>query len=706
MNIRAHHATNNSGGEGYSLPREDLARQLFEQQVTGTVSWTELAAADRAVWRAQAEQNLHALSSLGYRIEVSADPAEVRAEADRTEALAHIAAREAEDLLGMGEPLLAYNTLQKALVDGPSNLRLRQLKGLALARSGALRRANEWLTTLRSEGHADGETLGLLARTHKDLALLLDDKSERDCRLAEAFEIYAAGYLDSKQKGKVADAYYTGINAATMAFLRDDVDTARDIAADVEVLCEEALQACGKNEDAYWPQATLAEAALILGDLTAARQRYEAAAKLAGTSYGNLSSTRHQARLLLEHEGKSTTLLDDVMRVPPVLVYTGHMIDAPGRVTPRFDPQMEEAVRVDIRARLQSLGPVAAYGSAACGTDILCLECVRELGGELHIVLPFPVERFREASVDFRPDGQWGERFERLLDDANEVLVVSEQPPVGSTSTFEYANQIMTGLAKLRSQMLDTRLQGLAVWDGTVAGGPGGTGSVVSMWQDVDVPIEHVPLAPASRKTTSVSSQSSTETVASGEGAWPFSYSVETMLFADAVGYSRLSEKQVPLFFEHYIGTIAEFNDATTHKSAHIETAGDGMYMVFDDPGTAGHYALELSELINSQDWETRGLPADLGIRVGLHCGPVFIGSDPITNLPLYTGIHTSRTARIEPITPPGQVYASSAFAAVATARNIEGMRFSYIGRTQLAKHYGVLPLYHVKRHRQMGVRR
>jgi len=33
-----------------------------------------------------------------------------------------------------------------------------------------------------------------------------------------------------------------------------------------------------------------------------------------------------------------------------------------------------------------------------------------------------------------------------------------------------------------------------------------------------------------------------------------------------------------------------------------------------------------------------------------------------------YTGSHTNRAARIEPITPPGQVYASSAFAAVAAA--------------------------------------
>ncbi len=119
--------------------------------------------------------------------------------------------------------------------------------------------------------------------------------------------------------------------------------------------------------------------------------------------------------------------------------------------------------------------------------------------------------------------------------------------------------------------------------------------------------------------------------------------------------------------------------------------------MVFDDPETAGHYALGLSDRIRREDWVNKGLPEDLNVRIALHCGPVFVGRDPITGMPLYTGNHTSRTARIEPITPPGQVYASSAFAAVAMARDINSLHFSYIGRTGLAKDYGVLPLYHVK---------
>ena len=609
------------------------------------------------------------------------------------------AAGEVENLLRMGEPLLAYDAIQQAIEKWPEDVRLRQLRGLALARSGALYRANEELQTLREAGCTDGETLGLLARTHKDLALAETRGASRDRHLAAAYEIYSDGYRESLERGVVADGYYTGINAATMALLRGDNHRARAIATQVEELCKQAI-GNGDSGDNYWAQATLAEVALILGERATARQRYATAASMAGRRYGDLSSTRHQARLLLEHLGESSDWLDEAMCLPPVLLYTGHMIDAPARSEPRFPPQMEERVRAEIRARLERIQPLAAYGSAACGADILCLECMRELGGELHIVLPFPAEDFRATSVDLRPEGRWSERFSQLLDDAKEVLVISQRPPPSGESIYEYNNLIMTGLAKLKAQMLDTSLHGIAVWDGQPAEGEGGTGSIANLWQRSGISLDHVRVGaddgPPASAQASAAPRSTSRTDAAKE-VWAFEYKIETMLFADAVGYSRLTEDQIPLFFDFYAGTVADFNRASPYKAVHVETAGDGMYMVFDDPETAGRYALGLSERIRGEDWSARGLPADLNMRIGLHCGPVFVGRDPITGMPLYTGNHTSRTARIEPITPPGQVYASSAFAAVATARGIGSLHFSYIGRTQLAKGYGVLPLYHVK---------
>jgi class 3 adenylate cyclase len=177
-----------------------------------------------------------------------------------------------------------------------------------------------------------------------------------------------------------------------------------------------------------------------------------------------------------------------------------------------------------------------------------------------------------------------------------------------------------------------------------------------------------------------------------------FSHEIKAMMFADAVGYSKMTEDQIPIFIERCLGGVAALNAQSPHRPIHTETAGDGLYMVFRSVADAGLYALALSDLIHTADWVSLGLPADLDIRIALHCGPVFCGRDPITGLEMYTGPHTSRTARIEPITPPGQVYASSAFAAVAAALGVSGMSYRYIGRTNLAKKYGSVALFHIRR--------
>jgi adenylate cyclase len=75
----------------------------------------------------------------------------------------------------------------------------------------------------------------------------------------------------------------------------------------------------------------------------------------------------------------------------------------------------------------------------------------------------------------------------------------------------------------------------------------------------------------------------------------------------------------------------------------------------------------------------------------------VYCGWNPVTQAPLYTGPHTSRAARIEPVTPPGQVYASSAFAAALLASGVDDLVMRYVGRIMLPKNYGALALYHVQ---------
>lgn len=615
-----------------------------------------------------------------------------------------LAIERAERWLRAGEPLLAYNEIQLGLDSWPDNLRLRQLQGLALARSGDTQRAHAVLSRLRDEGVRDGETLGLLARTMKDLGLGIGDPDRRRETLQAALELYAEGYASSRRRGAIGEAYYTGINAATLALLCGDPARAGQLAGEVTTLCEGRLEEGADPGEHYWLEATLGEAALIQGEHARAAGHYRAAARAAGARYGDIASTRKQARLLLATRGESAQWLEQTLAVPPVLLFTGHMIDHPGRPAPRFPPQLEDEVAARIGERLDAVGPLAAFGSAACGADILCLEAMLERGGEIHVTLPFPPAEFRAVSVDFAPGGRWGKRFERVLEAASSLTVTSEHRASGSDSSFDYANLVLTGAGVLRAQVLDTRAVGLAVWDGEPGDGVGGTGSLVDAWRARGIPVDVVDtraLLGEDRVASGPEAAGAGAPVASPPPtryAGGFTHDIKAMLFADAVGYSKLTEDQVALFIERFLGAVARLVAESPAPPVHKETAGDGLYMVFDRVEDAGRFGLALAELVEDTDWAAMGLPESMNMRVALHCGPVFCGLDPVTGHAIYTGPHTSRTARIEPITPPGQVYASSAFAAVATAAGADGMAFRYVGRTRLAKKYGELPLFHLRR--------
>lgn len=590
----------------------------------------------------------------------------------------------AERHLRHGEPLSAYNELQPALERWPGHVRLRQLQALALARSGDVVRANALLDALAREGCDDAETLGMLARTHKDLALRARGE-ERSERLAAAFLLYERAWRAALARGQRDGAAYTGINAAAMAAMVGDRARARAIAAEVRELC----RATAATD--YWSAATVAEAALILGEGEAAREHYARARALAGRGYGDLGTTRKQARLLEEHLGADGSA-SAALALPPVLAFTGHMIDRRDRTAPRFPAALGPTVEAAVREKLSAIAPAAVYGSAACGADLICLAAAAELGCETHVVLPFPPAAFREASVDYA-GRDWSERFEAALARADSVTIASDHRARESTATYEYANLMLTGMARLRAKLLDTHVVGLVVHDPRSPGAPGGTASMRGLWERHGLRVESVELDPG---CGAPADRAPMPGAAARAAAPAIRHELRSLLFADAVGYSKLSEDQIPLYITEFLGAVGRLARTSAHRFEHVETAGDGLYMVFASPIDAAGFALELSELAAGTDWSARGLPAGFNLRVALHCGPVHCGRDPLTGTGIYTGPHASRAARIEPITPPGQVYASSAFAAVAAASG-GGLDLTYVGRLPLAKGYGALGLYHVR---------
>jgi class 3 adenylate cyclase len=102
--------------------------------------------------------------------------------------------------------------------------------------------------------------------------------------------------------------------------------------------------------------------------------------------------------------------------------------------------------------------------------------------------------------------------------------------------------------------------------------------------------------------------------------------------------------------------------------------------------------------MVRETDWRGLGFSQDLQLRVALHVGPVYPTTDPITGLPKVTGTHVSRAARLEPLTPPGEIYASEAFAALAALSNIQEFTCEYVKRLDWAKRYGTFPTYVLRR--------
>lgn len=601
--------------------------------------------------------------------------------------------------LRLGEPLLAYDMITVGLKRYPADVRLRQLLALALLRAGSAVPALNLLENLYNEGHRDEETLGLLARVHKDLAQATPDSRMRIHHWLKAKEIYGLSYRET-------GGYWSGINAATLACLLGEMKGARALALQVQGQCQQQLRGLSPEDgEAYWVYATLGEAALIQGHLEEAFNWYAQAGQVAGRRYGDLASTRRNAWLLWEALGIPEMVretLKKCLRIPRVAVFAGHMIDQPGRPEARFPPELEEPVAREIRRVLEQLDIGIGYASAACGSDIIFLEALLARKGEIHIVLPIPEAVFRKTSVDLIPQGNWGHRFSRVLKAATQVVVACEHRVSGSPVTYEYANLIQDGLAILKAKLLDTDLVPLAVWDGRPGDGPGGTGSLVKYWRRQGRPPELIDLTRFQVQTDL--SDYSTEralipTLPSPEQdleALP--QEIVAVLFADVVGFSQLKEEEVPVFLKQFMGAVEQYLTRFERQPLWVNTWGDALHCVFATVKEAGQFALGLRDWVSRTDWQTLGLPKELLLRISLHAGPVYIWNQTALAGLRYSGSHVSRAARIEPITPPNQVYASQEFAALATSQGVADFVCEYVGQITLPKQAGVAPLYLVRR--------
>ena len=162
-----------------------------------------------------------------------------------------------------------------------------------------------------------------------------------------------------------------------------------------------------------------------------------------------------------------------------VLLFSGHMVDAPDRKQPRFPadklPQATQALQHALDALGAGEGDLLLTQGAA-GGDLLCAEACRARGVRVQLLLPLEEPEFIERSVLPSADGEnWRARYYALkaaLLDAPRVMPDELGPLPKNANAFARCNLWLLNTALAWGP---DKVRFICLWDGGGGDGPGGT---------------------------------------------------------------------------------------------------------------------------------------------------------------------------------------------------------------------------------------
>lgn len=566
------------------------------------------------------------------------------------------------DALASGDLFGAYDAASRAVMDGDESEEIRHQQALALARMGDTERALALFRAYGLDQSRQPHRRALGARLLKDAALATGKPED----LRAAYQAYRTIFDKSRDS-------YPGINAASLALLAGEADEARTLARRILRLKKV------KDPADYYCAATRAEAFVILGDADRAAAALELALTRPGANAGSRAGTLRQLAIVAPKAGMDRSAQERLLRLlrpPATFHYTGHMFVP--------DAEHERRIVAGIEAALKERGGGYAFGAIAAGADVLAAETVLRLGGELNIVLPCARPDFFAQSV--RPAGEaWVPRAEACLAAARSVVHASQLEYVSDPTLFSYGSAVAMGLARLRAQHLATESFQLAIWDGS-EGGPVGTGADVRLWRRRGGETQVVEAGAVDRSYPRPEAE---------QCAPPLPRRTAAILFTDYAGFSRLTESSYPLFESEVMGRMAAVLEQHGGKILARNTWGDALYTVMDGAVAGAEIALHLQRALSETDPSDLGLAADQGgMRIALHYGSVYQSRDRITGQTNFLGNEVARAARIEPVTPPGDVYVTEPFAAMIALHAPHRFHCRYVGQVDLAKKYGAFPMY------------
>ncbi len=395
----------------------------------------------------------------------------------------------------------ALEQFEAALAIDPDDKPSREKKSVCLGRLGRYEEAREWTRRLSVDYPGDAEVWALAGRVEKDNWIQrwrLPDATPAQMRAAAAFEDASLQEaIEPYHKAFIADPshFYSGINSLTLHLLQEHLGGQPDKTVVNNLIggvLWASLTAQERERKNYWARASYAELCLRVNPKATVIREYRVAVAAANRDWFALESSRQTLTLLrdLEFRPEETAAALAIVEreieraAPPfeprqVLLFSGHMMDAPGREPPRFPAGKAPAAASGIAQALDKLGAGdgdLALCQAAAGGDLLFLEACHARGVRCRLLLPFEEPEFIEQSILPSQEGdRWRERYFALkaqLADAPRIMPDELGPLPKGMNAYERCNLWLLytalgwGVDKVRF---------VALWNGGGGDGPGGT---------------------------------------------------------------------------------------------------------------------------------------------------------------------------------------------------------------------------------------
>ena len=430
-----------------------------------------------------------------------------------TQALWLEAKRDAgNSLLKLRQFSFALEQFDDALRVEPDDEVCRSKRIVCLGRLGRHEEAHEAARALVEDRPTDAEAMALAGRVEKDRWISRwRSENATPAQMHEAAKLESASLEEAiapYQQAFVQDPshHYSGINSLTLHLLLKHLggEVSSTVIANLTGGVLWAALSAGKRDPKdYWAKASYAELCLLLNSRDSVVKEFRNSAAAAKGDWFALDSTRQtlcllrdlqfrpeEAQAALEIVDREIARLTPPLQPRQVLLFSGHMVDAPDRAKARFPVTMVPRATAEIERVLDKLqaGPQdLALTQGAAGGDLIFAEACVKRGVRLQLLLPLPEPDFIERSVMPSIDGSaWRERFYALQKrvraeaprvEPTRVMPVELGPPPAGASAFERCNLWLLYTA-LSHGPDKTRF--VCLWDGGGSDGPGGTQHMLS----------------------------------------------------------------------------------------------------------------------------------------------------------------------------------------------------------------------------------